>query len=108
LDQINAFDVRVDKEVLVIDLRSGFDFGGLHAHWAQNFIVLHPGPFREIRFDLSRCVDISSTLFAGLLQLQQHYSAQKTESFVLLNPGTRVLKNLNMLRVDKMFIIRQS
>jgi anti-anti-sigma regulatory factor len=105
-DVIRAYDISsVPGEVLTIAIRKEFDFGNLHQDWAQSIATQHPGPFRQIRIDLSQCGLVSSTFFAGVVQLHHSFNPDGTKPIVLVRPDPRLVRNLAMLRLDKLFII---
>ena len=100
-----AVDVTRADDALIITIRKEFDFGNLHQDWAQAIIVQWPGPYPEVRIDLSHCGVVSSTFFAGLIQLHHAYVAKGAPPLLLVRPDPRLVRNLTMLRLDKMFRI---
>jgi anti-anti-sigma regulatory factor len=105
-DNLRAYDLARDGAGnLVVTIRKEFDFGQLHQDWAQSITVQSPGPYPQVRIDLSRCGMVSSTFFAGLIQLHQVYNAKGTTPLVLVKPDLRLVRNLAMLRFDKLFTI---
>ena len=89
--------------ILTIAINKEFDSGNLHQDWAQSIATLHPGPFTSIRIDLSRCGSVSSTFFAGLVELYLVLNPGGTQRVVLLNPDPRLVKNLKVLALDTFF-----
>ncbi|MBA2480541.1 MAG: STAS domain-containing protein [Planctomycetes bacterium] len=104
-DILRAYDVQIDGQRLVITIRKEFDFGNLHQDWAHAITVQHPGPFTEVVVDLSRCGIVSSTFFAGLMQLHNFYKKADGKPLVLAKPDNRVLRTLTMMRLDQLFTI---
>jgi anti-anti-sigma regulatory factor len=105
-DDLRAYDLGRDAAGnLVISIRKEFDFGQLHQDWAQSITVQSPGPYPQVRIDLSRCGMVSSTFFAGLIQLHQTYNPDGKKPLVLVKPDPRLVRNLVMLRFDKLFVI---
>ncbi len=104
-DTARAFDVETIGSVLRVSVRKEFDFGVLAQDWAHALTVTCNAAYTEVRFDLSRCGLVSSTFFAGLVQIHQHYTAQGVERVVLEKPDPRLVKNLKVLRLDSLFII---
>lgn len=100
-----AVDTNVVGNELLITVRKEFDAGNVHQDWAQSVQVMHPGAFERIVFDLSACGLLSSTFFAGLMQLYTHYSATGKPVMVLRHPDPRVVRNLKALRLDKFFTV---
>ena len=100
-----AVDVTRVGDVLTITIRKEFDFGNLHQDWAQAIVVQWPGPYGEVHIDLGHCGVVSSTFFAGLIQLHHVYVAKGAPPLLLVRPDPRLVRNLTMLRLDKMFRI---
>ena len=100
-----AFDVVRTGETLIVTIRKEFDFGNLHQDWAHAIVVQWPGPYREVHIDLGNCGLVSSTFFAGLIQLHHAYGAKGAQPLLLLKPDPRLVRNLTMLSLDKMFRI---
>lgn len=92
--------------VLTVLMRKEFDSGNAHQDWAQQVQVMHPGPFSSVMVDCSGCGLLSSTFFAGIMQLQQYYGAQGSPPLVLDRPDPRIIKNLQILRLHLFFDIR--
>ncbi len=105
-DILRAYDVQVDGPRLLITIRKEFDFGNLHQDWAHAVTVQHPGPFSEVIIDLARCGIVSSTFFAGLMQLHNFYKKADGKPLVLAKPDNRVLRTLTMMRLDQLFTIQ--
>jgi len=97
---------KAEGDLLTITIRKEFDFGNLHQDWAQSVLTQHPGPFREVRLDLSACGLVSSTFFAGLIQLHHAYTSKGAQPLVLDRVDARVVRNLTMLHLAGMFTIK--
>ena len=69
--QPRAVDTIVLGGILIVTVRKEFDAGNVHQDWAQSVQVMRPGPYPQVIFDLSQCGLVSSTFFAGLIQLHQ-------------------------------------
>jgi anti-anti-sigma regulatory factor len=104
-DILRAYDVTIEGRRLTVAIRKEFDFGNLHQDWAHSITVQHPGPFDEVVVDLSRTGIVSSTFFAGVMQLHNFYTPKGAKPLVLVKPDNRVLRTLNMMRLDKLFTI---
>lgn len=102
---LRAIDMAVADGVLTILVHKEFDSGNVHQDWAQQVQVLHPGPFAKVVVDCSQCGLLSSTFFAGIMQLQQHYGGQGMPPLVLEKPDPRIVKNLTILRLHTFFTI---
>lgn len=104
-----AFDTEIAAGRLVVRIRREFDFGNLHRDWAHNVVVSHPGPYTRVVLDMSLCGLVSSTFFAGLIQLHQHYVAKMGLPPLLLHrPDPRVLRNLEILHFDELFEVESA
>jgi len=102
---LRAVDTAATDGVLTITVRKEFDSGNVHQDWAQQIQILHPGPFSRVVVDCSGCGLLSSTFFAGIMQLQQHYGGQGAPRLVLDRPDPRIVKNLQILRLHTFFDI---
>ena len=102
---LRAVDTQLKDGVLTVTVRKEFDSGNVHQDWAQQVQMLHPGPFAKVVVDCSACGLLSSTFFAGIMQLQQHYGEQGCPKLVLNRPDQRIVKNLQILRLHTFFDI---
>lgn len=106
-DAVRAYDIStVPGESLTVAIRKEFDFGSLHQDWAQSIATQYPGPYRQVRIDLSLCGLVSSTFFAGVVQLHHAFNSTGATPLILVRPDPRLVRNLTMLRLDKLFIIQ--
>mgnify|MGYP000311001919 CR=1 FL=1 len=99
------YEVTVVGASLMIVIRKEFDFSNLQQDWAASIRTLHPGPFTEVRVDLSRTGLVSSTFLAGVLQLQQHYQSLGSALMILDRPDLRVVRTLGMMHLDQLFTV---
>lgn len=104
-EQPRAYDADAEGDVLTITIRKEFDFGNLHQDWAHALTISFPGPFREVRIDMAACGLVSSTFFAGMVQLHHLYTGNGCQTLRLIKPDPRMVRNLKMLRLDKLFEI---
>lgn len=104
-EQPHAYDASATGDVLTITIRKEFDFGNLHQDWAHMLTLNFPGPYRHVRIDLTICGLVSSTFFAGLVQLHHLYTNNGCQALHLIKPDPRMVRNLQMLRLDKLFVI---
>ena len=102
---LGPIDTSTADGVLTVLVHKEFDSGNIHQDWAQSVQVMHPGPFARIVVDCSQCGLLSSTFFAGIMQLQQHFGAQGCPPLVLHQPDPRIVKNLQILRLHTFFTI---
>ena len=105
IPQLKPFDVASKDNVLTITIRKEFDFGSLHQDWSHSIITLNPGPFAQVKLDMAMCGLVSSTFFAGLMQLHFHYTDTGSRPITLVKPDHRVVRNLAVMKMDKMFVI---
>jgi anti-anti-sigma regulatory factor len=110
-DVPHAFDVTltgssvIDGRILTIIIRKEFDAAGLTQGWATDIIRAHPGPVEEVIIDMSQIGLVSSTFFAGIMQLQAHYSTHGAGRLLLRRPDRRAERNLRVMRLDQFFTI---
>jgi anti-anti-sigma regulatory factor len=103
------FDAVVSGRTLTVTIRRDFDSGNAAQDWAQQVQVMHPGPFEAVVVDCSGCGLLSSTFFAGIMQLHQFHSAAlgaRGARVVLDRPDPRIVRNLEILRLHPFFEIR--
>lgn len=105
IPQLKPFDTQTKDNVLTITIRKEFDFGSLHQDWSHTIIALNPGPFSGVKIDMSQCSLVSSTFFAGLMQLHFHYTNPDLPAITLVQPDYRVVRNLSVMKMDKLFTI---
>jgi hypothetical protein len=95
--EIRAYDALVHEGVLTVTVRKEFDAADLAQDWARKLAISYPGPFKQVMFNLSHCGLVSSTFFAGLLQLHQHFNSDGAHARIrLLFPDPRIVKNLKI------------
>ena len=102
---LKPFDVLSQGGILTITIRKEFDFGSLHQDWAHSIITLHPGPYDQVRLDMSQCGLVSSTFFAGLMQMHFHYTGTGSRPLHLVHPDPRVVRNLGIMRMTPLFVV---
>ena len=105
IPQLKPFDIMSKDNILTITIRKEFDLGALHQDWSHTIITMNPGPFAQVKLDMTLCGLVSSTFFAGLMQLHFHYSGTGTGPITLIMPDLRVVRNLAVMKMDKLFVI---
>ncbi len=103
--ELKAFSTFVAGAVLNIVFGKELDFGSLHQDWAHFILARHAGPFKGVVIDLSKCGRVSSTFYAGIMQLHFSYNASGESPLKLLHPDPRMLTNLKILHLEKYFVI---
>ncbi len=102
---LRAIGTDVFDGVMSITVGKDFDSGNVHQDWAQQVQVMRPGPFGKVVIDCSACGLLSSTFFAGIMQLHMFYTGQGIPPIVLDRPDPRIVKNLQLLRLHTYFTI---
>jgi len=102
---LRPFTSKAQNGVLDIVIGREFDFGGLHQDWAVAILSMHPGPFTQVRMDMTLCGRVSSTFYAGLMQLHFAYNASGSNPIVLTKPDPRMVTNLKILHLEPYFVI---
>lgn len=100
---LRPFTAKAKDGVLTIVIEREFDFGSLHQDWAVSILTLNPGPFKEVRMDMSKCGRVSSTFYAGLMQLHFAYNASGAHPLILVKPDPRMVANLKILHLEGYF-----
>ncbi len=105
IPQLKPFEVLSKDKVLTITIRKEFDFGSLHQDWSHSIITMNPGPYEQVNLDMSLCGLVSSTFFAGLMQMHFHYTDSGSQPITLIKPDHRVVRNLVVMHMDSMFVV---
>jgi hypothetical protein len=101
---LRACDASSSEGILRVVIRKEFDFGHLHQDWAHGIITMNVGPYRAIRIDMAACGLVSSTFFAGVIQLRRHYCTEDNGCRItLVKPDARVVRSLKVLQFDTLF-----
>ncbi len=96
-------EVSATAGILLIVVPRGVDIDKSHAAWAPSVLKAHPGPFTEVRIDLSRTGLLTSSFISQIYQLQQAYAAGGTVS--LVEPDPRFLRVLEAAGIKNLFAI---
>jgi hypothetical protein len=102
---LRPFTASSKDGVLTIVIEREFDFGSLHQDWAVSILSQYPGPFRTVRMDMTKCGRVSSTFYAGLMQLHFAYNASGQSPIVLVKPDPRMVANLKILHLQSYFTV---
>ncbi len=105
IPQLRPFEVLSTGKTLTITIRKEFDFGSLHQDWSHSIITMNPGPFEQVQLDMSLCGLVSSTFFAGLMQMHFHYTDAGSQPIALIKPDHRVVRNLVVMKMDSLFTV---
>jgi hypothetical protein len=105
IPQLKPFEVLSKDKILTISICKEFDFGSLHQDWSYSIISMNPGPYEYVYLDMSMCGLMSSTFFAGLMQLHFHYTERGAQPLTLIKPDHRVVRNLALMHMSKMFVV---
>lgn len=103
--ELRAYTAQAAEGTLSITIEKEFDFGALSQDWAHSIITQHPGPFKEVRIDMSKCARVSSTFYAGLMQMHGIYTSKGARPLVLVKPDRRMMANLKILHLDQFFFV---
>jgi hypothetical protein len=103
---LRPFSSAAKDGILNIVIEREFDFGNLHQDWAVSILSRHPGPFAKVRMDMTKCGRVSSTFYAGLMQLHFAYNSSGGSPIELVKPDPRMVANLKILHLDPYFVIQ--
>jgi hypothetical protein len=97
-------DVTITTEdgALIISVPREFSVDLIHHAWAPDIIASYPGPYRELRFDLSRCGLLTSGFISQIFQLQEAFK-RGGASAVLDRPDPRFVKVLETVGIRSLF-----
>jgi anti-anti-sigma regulatory factor len=104
---LQAVDVEQRQGALLITLRKGFDANGNHEGWARSIVRACVGPYTSIQMDLRHLPQVSSTFFAGALQVLEAYACDGLRAVILLNVSDRIARTIDMLNLRDRFVVRQ-
>jgi hypothetical protein len=102
---LRPFTASAKDGVLTIVIEREFDMGSLHQDWAVSILSMHPGPFSKVRMDMTKCGRVSSTFYAGLMQLHFAYNASGQSPITLVKPAASMVANLKILHLQSYFVI---
>jgi anti-anti-sigma regulatory factor len=95
-----------DDLVVRLTIRGTFDRENKGKPWASEVIEVYNEPILRLEVDFRHTIIVSSTVFAGLVQLYHGFHEKSAEGIYLTNVGTQVLRSLKMLKLDSLFTIR--
>ncbi len=102
---LRPFTASAKDGVLTIVIEREFDMGSLHQDWAVSILTMHPGPYTQVRMDMTKCGRVSSTFYAGLMQLHFAYNSSGAHPIVLVRPAAPMVANLKILHLQSYFVI---
>ena len=102
---LRPYSSQVTEDVLHIVIEREFDFGNLHQDWAVSILSRHPGPYSKVKMDMAKCARVSSTFYAGLMQLHFTYNKQGNNPIILSKVDSRIVANLKVLHLEPYFTI---
>ncbi|NRA40156.1 MAG: hypothetical protein HRU15_18570, partial [Planctomycetes bacterium] len=73
--------------------------------WAQNIVKAFTVPFESVIIDFGRNEIISSTVYAGLIEIYQGFHTRCNDGIHLHNCSEPIARALKMLHIDSFFII---
>jgi anti-anti-sigma regulatory factor len=91
--------------VLTVTVRKEFELSNLNQGWAAAIIAQAPNQVDQVVIDMAAIGLVSSTFFAGLLHLHEHYTTRGAATLVLRKPDRRIERNLRVMRLDQLFAI---
>jgi hypothetical protein len=103
--ELCGYQCQLDDDCLCILIRSRFDHENKGQPWAGEIITYYQQPLKRLEVDFIHCSIVSSTVFAGLIQLHQGFRDRCSDGIHLMNVGPQVQRSLQMLRIDSMFTI---
>lgn len=102
----HLYDAVAEGAILTIALKKGFGMGNLARDWATSITKRWPGPFKQVRVDLSHCGTLNSTALAGLIQFYHAYTEKGAGPVVLDRPDSRVLRTMRVMCMENLFEVR--
>jgi anti-anti-sigma regulatory factor len=105
--QQRTVDVEIQDGRLLLTPGRDFDENAQHVDWAQQIIRSSPGPFSAVIIDLGNRPMISSTFFAGMLQLIDHYQSDTLQRLELHGVSSRIVRTIEMMNMSDAFSIQR-
>ena len=90
---------------LVINIRKTFDHENKGRSWAKPIIECFPAPFASLIVDFGTNKIISSSVYAGLVELYQAFHQRCEDGFHLRNCSPAIERAIKMLHLDSFFTI---
>lgn len=92
-------------EALEIRLHREFDANGRDSDWVNVLINRFPGPYPQVRIDLSALGQrVNSSFFSGLYRLHQQYG-KAGQRVILTGAHERVRQGLEILALGQFFAL---
>ncbi len=102
--ELTGFDLSIENEVdLVVTVHSKFDSENKIKSWAGNIADAFEGNYRRVIVDMHHMKIASSTLYAGLIQLTQHFESRSQTGITLRHSNDTVKRALAMLHITHLF-----
>lgn len=102
---LNYCEIEDRHGVLVIRMRNQGSYS-LEANWWTEILTRCPGPYQGLWIDLFGCSVVSSSFFAGALQLIDHYRNDQLTTISLLNASDRIVRLIDIMNLSGYFTVR--
>lgn len=104
-DDLSGYDLVVDDGVMTVTIRKNFDRETRSADWVGRIVLDHNEAYQRVVIDMGHCVIVSSSLYAGIIRMAQHYNPLLPDGrkVALRQISQLVDRTLQTLRVHDLF-----
>lgn len=102
-----GFEVSFEENNLVVKIRKRFDAENSGRSWAKPIIQAYPVPFTTLIIDFGTNQIISSSVYAGLIELYQSFHSRCEQGVHLRNCSEAIVRALKMLHIDSFFTVHE-
>lgn len=100
-----GFSAEFEDNNLVVHIRKAFDKENKGRGWARTVIEAYTMPLDSLIIDFGRNEIISSTVYAGLVEIYQGFNERCERGVHLRNCSDAIARALKMLHIDSFFTI---
>ena len=102
-----GYEVSKRGNVLTVLVRKKFDAENKGRGWAKPIIAAHPEELGSLVIDFGTNSIISSSVYAGLIELYQAFGSRCKDGVQLVNCSEAIVRALKMLHIDTFFQISE-
>ena len=102
-----GFEVEFEDNNMIVKVRKRFDSENSGRSWAKPIIEAYPVPFTTLIIDFGTNQIISSSVYAGLIELYQSFNPRCEQGVHLRNCSDAIVRALKMLHIDSFFTVHE-
>lgn len=100
-----GYSVTFEENNMIIQIRKTFDAENKGRGWARTIVNAFTVPLESVIIDFGRNEIISSTVYAGLIEIYQGFNNRCESGIHLRNCSEPITRALKMLHIDTFFTI---